>query len=386
MKYALRSIDRFHEITWHICKNVLLAFLKEGFFTQIRRYIMFKTGIVRDESYIDHRPGEFHPESHRRLETVYDMLQDSDMIGNYTDVPVREATEEELLYIHSRDYINTVAATAGRPHGFLDGDTQTSAGSYKAALRAAGGLMNAIEMVNSGELDNAFALVRPPGHHAERDRGMGFCLFNNVAIGARYAQKKLGLSKILIADWDLHHGNSTQHCFENDPTILYFSTHQYPYYPGTGSFTEVGMGEGAGYTVNVPLSTGYGDSEFNAIYQEILQPIALQFKPDLVLASVGFDIYEGDPLGGMRVTPDGFAGLTHTLMEIARLTCDGKLVLTLEGGYNLQGLRDSVKAVLKELRGESSKEGRDLSGEAEKRAIAPIIEKVREIHGRYWKV
>ena len=346
---------------------------------------MSKTGIVRDESYIDHRPGDFHPESHRRLEITYEMLNDPDMKDNYSDVPVREATEEELLYIHSKDYINLVASTAGKPYGYLDGDTQTSAGSYRAALRAAGGLMNAIEMVNSGELDNAFALVRPPGHHAERNRGMGFCLFNNVAIGARYAQNKLGLSKILIADWDLHHGNSTQHCFENDPTILYFSTHQYPYYPGTGSFTEVGMGEGAGYTVNVPLSTGYGDSEFNAIYQQILQPIALEFKPDLVLTSVGFDIYEGDPLGGMRVTPDGFAGLTHTLMEIARLTCAGKLVLTLEGGYNLQGLRDSVKAVLKELRGESTIGDRDWAGQEDQRILTPVLEKAKSIQGKYWK-
>ena len=347
---------------------------------------MLKTGIVRDESYLDHRPGEFHPESHRRLETVYDMLDDSDMTGNHPDVPVREATQEELLYIHAQDYINTVAATAGKPYGYLDGDTQTSAGSYKAALRAAGGLLNAIKMVNDGELDNAFALVRPPGHHAERNRGMGFCLFNNVAIGAVYAQKDLGLKKILIADWDLHHGNSTQHCFEADPSILYFSTHQYPYYPGTGSFAEAGRGEGEGFTVNVPLSTGFGDVEYNSIFQHVLQPIALQFKPDLVLVSAGFDIYEDDPLGGMLVTPAGFAGLTRILMEIAGQCCNGKLVITLEGGYNLQGLRDSVKAVLKELRGESPNEGRDLSGDTGIRAISPIIDQVRKIHGRHWKI
>jgi acetoin utilization deacetylase AcuC-like enzyme len=347
---------------------------------------MFKTGIVRDESYIDHRPGDFHPESHRRLETVYDMLEDPDMAGKCVNVPVREATEEELLYIHSKDYIGLVASTAGKPYGYLDGDTQTSAGSYLAALRAAGGLCNAVEMVIKGELDNAFALVRPPGHHAERNRGMGFCLFNNVAIAAVYAKRKLGLERILIADWDLHHGNSTQHSFEADPSILYFSTHQYPYYPGTGGFSEVGTGDGQGYTVNVPLSTGYGNSEFNAIYKHILQPIALEFKPDLVLVSVGFDIYEGDPLGGMAVTPEGFAGLTHTLMEIARQTCDGKIVLTLEGGYNLQGLRDSVKAVLKELCGESIIGGSDLAGEAGRAAIAPLIERVKKAQDKYWKI
>jgi acetoin utilization deacetylase AcuC-like enzyme len=241
-------------------------------------------------------------------------------------------------------------------------------------------------MVKNDELNNSFALVRPPGHHAERNRGMGFCLFNNVAIGARYAQKALGLERILIIDWDLHHGNSTQHCFEDDPSILYFSTHQYPYYPGSGDFNEVGNGKGEGHTVNVPLSTGFGDAEYIAIYRQILQPISQEFRPDLVLASVGFDIYKGDPLGGMLVTPDGFAGLTHTLMEIARLSCDGKLVLTLEGGYNLEGLRDSVKAVLKELRAETTTNDRDWSGKEDQRKLSAVLDKVKEIQGRYWRM
>jgi len=347
---------------------------------------MNKTGIVRDESYLEHQPGDFHPESRKRLETVYEMLEDPDMKENYREVLAREATGEELLFIHSKDYIDMVAATSGKPYGYLDADTQTSEGSYLAALRAAGGLCNAIEMVDNGELDNAFALVRPPGHHAEKNRGMGFCLFNNVAIGARYAQRRLGLERILIADWDLHHGNSTQHSFEDDPSILYFSTHQYPYYPGSGSFQEVGMDKGEGYTVNVPLSTGYGDAEYVAIYAQILKTIALQFNPDFVLCSVGFDIYLGDPLGGMSVSPDGFAGLTRVLMDIARESCDGKLVLTLEGGYNLEGLRHSVKAVLKELRGESTIGDRDWSGQEDQRKLAPVLEKAKSIQGKYWKI
>jgi len=346
---------------------------------------MAKTGIVQDERYMNHQMGAYHPESPRRLEVIYAMLGDADMQGNYENVPVRLAEREELLWIHSPDYVERLASTEGKEYTYLDPDTQTSPGSYEAALLAAGGLCEAISMVHSGELNNAFALVRPPGHHAERAQAMGFCLFNNVAVGARYAQEHLKLNRILVVDWDLHHGNGTQHSFEEDPSILYFSTHQYPYYPGTGSLTEVGKGKGEGFTVNVPLSMGYGDGEYLGMFEKILRPVTLEFNPEMILVSAGFDIYMEDPLGGMNVTPDGFAGLTQSIMQMANECCGGRVVITLEGGYNLQGLRDSVKAVLKELAGSSQTNTKAILSKADQRALDYVTKQVIDVQRRYWK-
>ena len=243
----------------------------------------------------------------------------------------------------------------------------------------------AVKMVNSGDLDNAFALVRPPGHHAERSRAMGFCLFNNVAIAAMYARKDLGLERILIADWDVHHGNGTQHSFEGDDSILYFSTHQYPLYPGTGSYGETGSGKGIGYTVNVPLPTGYGDGDYVSIFDKVLKPVALEYKPDLILVSAGFDIYYRDPLGSMNVTPEGFAGLTRLLMNIADECCEGKLVITLEGGYHINGQRESVKAVLEELTGIRKTSISKLISSANKSIVDFAIKPVLDNHMDFWK-
>jgi acetoin utilization deacetylase AcuC-like enzyme len=346
---------------------------------------MRKTGIVKDDKYMDHRPGAGHPESHQRLEVIYNMLEDPEMKGQLQEVPVRRATADELTLVHSPGYVSQVESTSGKDFSRLDMDTTTSSGSYEAALLAAGGLCQAISMVASGELDNAFALVRPPGHHAEMDRGMGFCLFNNVAVGARYAQESLNLDRILIVDWDLHHGNGTQHSFEEDPSILYFSSHQYPYYPGTGANNEVGVGRGEGFTVNVPLSMGYGDGEYAGIFEKIVRPVALEFDPDLILVSAGFDIHGNDPLGGMRVTPKGFAGLTASILNTARQCCDGKVVFTLEGGYDLAGLRDSVKDVLKEMAGLSETSHEDVASRADPGALEQAVNPVVQVHSRYWK-
>ena len=237
-------------------------------------------------------------------------------------------------------------------------------------------------------MKNGFALVRPPGHHAERDRAMGFCLFNNVAIGAHYALKNFSLERILIVDWDVHHGNGTQNSFYSDPRVLYFSTHRYGFfYPGSGGATEVGSGKGEGFTINAPLESGSGDSAYGNIFERILKPIALEYRPQLILVSAGFDIHYDDPLGGMEVTEKGFARLTQILMEIAEVTAQGRLVLTLEGGYDIEGEKRSVNAVLRELAQASPLDTKDLV-EKEKtgdRRIARHIHQLSEIQRRYWK-
>lgn len=227
--------------------------------------------------------------------------------------------------------------------------------------------------------------VRPPGHHAEKSRAMGFCLFNNVAVAAKYAQEHLNLGRIAIIDWDLHHGNGTQHSFENNPSILYISTHQFPHYPGTGAAGEVGTGTGEGFTVNVPLSMGYGDGEFVTIFETLLKPIVHEFSPDMILVSAGFDTYSDDPLGGMNVSPKGYAGLTRSIMDMADSCCNGKMVLTLEGGYNIQGQKDSVKEVLKELSGISKTDIIEIMETADKNKVDYAIKPVQDIQSHYWK-
>ena len=228
-------------------------------------------------------------------------------------------------------------------------DTPISPESYEVALAAAGGVLGAVDAVMEKKIRNAFCAVRPPGHHATEDTAMGFCIFNNVAVATRYIQKQYNLSKILIVDWDVHHGNGTQAAFYDDPTVLYFSVHQYPFYPGTGSEAEKGNGKGLDHTINVPLPAGSGDSDYVRVFQERLRPAALAFSPDFVLISAGFDAHESDLLGSMKVTAQGFAKLTDVVKKIAEKCCAGRLVSVLEGGYHLEGLADSVEAHIRVL-------------------------------------
>lgn len=343
-----------------------------------------KTGIVLDRRYADHCMEPDHPECPDRLEVLHSMVRAPDMREHFSVIEPRKAQKEELLTVHSPDYIQGLAETEGKACTYLGTDTRTSPFSHAAALLAAGGLCRAIDLVQAGELDNAFAMVRPPGHHAEQSKAMGFCLYNNVAVGVRYAQNQLGLGRILVVDWDLHHGNGTQHCFEDDPSVLYFSIHQVFSFPGTGKLRQVGKGSGKGRTVNIPLLAGSGDGEYTALFEKILKPIALEFKPEFILISAGFDIHVKDPLGGMRVTPRGFAAITRSILNTADACCGGKVVMTLEGGYDLQGLQDSVRMVLREMAGLQETDIEDSIAEADPKRLKVLVWRIWRIHGRHW--
>jgi len=311
-----------------------------------------KAGLVYDPIYLEHDTGD-HVENSQRLVAAISYLKETGIKEKLSCLPARPASLEELEMIHAPDYISYVKSKAEKGGGWLDPDTIMSPKSYEAALYAAGGLMGAVEAVMRGEVDNAFALVRPPGHHAIRDRAMGFCIFNNMAIAAKVALSEFSLNRILIADFDVHHGNGTQDAFYADPKVLYFSTHQYPFYPGTGWMDETGMGEGEGTTVNFPMSAGWGDEEYLRAFNEVLVPVARRFEPQLILVSAGFDVHWADNLAMMRVSVTGFAQIVMILKELAAELCQGRLVFTLEGGYNLQVVASSIKAVFDVLLGNS---------------------------------
>ena len=341
-----------------------------------------KTGIVKDRRYLDHNPGVYHIESPKRLEAIYKHLEVNKVFDLCKEIPPRFAKEEEICLIHTKYYLQSIANTAGASI-MLDPDTVTSEETYDTARLAAGGLLSLIEAVFSNEVENGFALVRPPGHHAERDRAMGFCIFNNIAIGAAYTLKRGWVDKILIVDWDVHHGNGTQNAFYNTSKVLYFSTHQYPHYPMTGRLQEVGEGEGEAYTVNVPLSAGHGDKDYLYIFNYLLKPIAYDFKPGLILVSAGFDPYIDDPLSGMGLTVNGFGYLAYVLREIANEVCDNHLILTLEGGYALKGLAHSVETVIRVLLGEDIHPPEDfLKGYSPSNSI----KKAMDFHKKFWPI
>ncbi len=340
-----------------------------------------KVGFIYDPIYLKHDTGGHVENSSRLVETVA-LLEKSRLMGKLVAISSRAATIEEVSLAHSRSHISRVQSYSARGGGWLDGDTYASPASYDVALQAAGGVLNGLDAVMAGEVNHAFALVRPPGHHATADEAMGFCLFNNVAVAAEYAKRKHKLDRILIADFDVHHGNGTQEIFYSDPKVLYFSTHEYPWYPGSGSIQEDGAGEGKGFTINVPLPAYCGDNELLRAYKEILVPMAKRFQPQLILVSAGYDPHWADQLSLMQLTCSGFAGIVSIIKELADELCQGKLLLSLEGGYHLEALSHSIKATLEVLLGNTP--GADPLGKPRGAMVPPDIDSVlKEVKARH---
>lgn len=307
------------------------------------------TALLYDERYLQHDTGKYHPERPDRVQAVWEHLQKTDFFPSLVLLKAETASLEWIETVHERSYIHEVKEACERKASSLDRDTAICEKSYEVALLAVGGVLRLIDAVFRHEAKNGFGLVRPPGHHAERDKAMGFCLFNNVAIGARYAQKQHGISRVLIVDWDVHHGNGTQHAFEEDPDIFYFSLHQYPYYPGTGHSWERGTGAGSGRTLNLPLPSGSTDRHYLEAFEKSFMPEAREFKPELILISAGFDAHRDDPLAGMNLTEAAYGQMTRDLKELARQTAEERIVSVLEGGYNLEALCQSIEAHLRAL-------------------------------------
>lgn len=336
---------------------------------------MLKTVLVTDRRYLNHHPGHRHPECPERVGTMIEMAQ-SLKRDKLSWVAPREASPDEIALCHQRDYIAEVERTAGIEHYAFDADTRTSPESYRTALLAAGGVMTAVEAVLDSAADNAFAIVRPPGHHALAARAMGFCLFNNVAIAAQWLRRR-GLKRVLIIDWDLHHGNGTQDLFYESAEVMYVSIHQFPHYPGTGSIGEIGVGEGRGFTANLPMPATFGDAEYLRAFDDFILPMCAAFKPEFVLVSAGFDCHFRDPLGAMRVSEEGFLAITRRIKRLAAEYCEGKLVHALEGGYDLRALAESGRVVIEEL-GREPDEPIAPAGDGER--VIPIIERARNAH------
>jgi acetoin utilization deacetylase AcuC-like enzyme len=302
---------------------------------------MNKVGFIYDDIFLLHDMPSGHPESKDRLIAIQNTLKQSDLWSELIHMKPRKADMKDVLAIHTKDYIEKIINFTG----YYDPDTYVSKNSVEAALYAAGAVIEAIGGCKAGSLDSAFCAVRPPGHHAEANRAMGFCIFNNIAVGARYAQKS-GYAKVFIVDFDVHHGNGTQHVFEEDNSVFYFSTHQYPHYPGTGSDSERGRGKGHGYTYNMPMHYGAGDKDYFVAFQDILPALVSNFNPDIVLVSAGYDLHANDPLAGIRVTNEGIRNIVRGILSSKK---NVPYIFCLEGGYNLASLSESVFITLKEL-------------------------------------
>jgi acetoin utilization deacetylase AcuC-like enzyme len=330
--------------------------------------------IFTSPRFADHLTPPGHPERVERFEVMQVVISEFGKRGGHVEEP-RRVTDQEVTRIHDADYLTSIKETAGRAVA-LDPDTFTSPGTFEAVSLAAGAAVSAVEHVLDGPGRRAMALVRPPGHHAERNRAMGFCFFNNIAIAAAHARAR-GLARVAIVDYDVHHGNGTQWSFYNDPSVLFISSHQYPYYPGTGAASDVGSGAGAGFTINLPLSAGATDADYELAYTKLALPVLSQFRPELILISAGFDAHMNDPLAGMRLTSPFFGRLTAAIAKVADTCCAGRVVAVTEGGYDLVALGESLRATIHALEGDegavAAPTGAAPRGEATVKAVLPHL-------------
>ena len=339
---------------------------------------MAHTGVVVDRAYLKHDPGEFHPERPERIRVLLDLAERLDG-QKFQLLEPRAANRSEIELCHGAEYVALVEATSKVNQYALDGDTITCRDSFGVGLLAVGGFLRLLDAMAAAECANGFALVRPPGHHALKNRAMGFCLFNTIAIGTRYLKQVHGAKRVLIVDWDVHHGNGTQEAFYDDASVLFISTHQFPYYPGTGAIDEIGANGGKGYTINIPLPAGCADAEYLRVFQEIVVPASDKFEPEWILVSAGFDSHRRDPLGGMNLTEEGFGAMAQILLRLAERHAGGKIAFLLEGGYDLAALNNSVAAVLNTM--QQTVRTDPLTAKSEK--IQPLIHKIRQLHENY---
>lgn len=307
-----------------------------------------RVGLVRDDRYLLHDSSR-HPENKQRLRAITADLQNRGVLELLASVEPRKADTEEIQYVHTPEYIEFVRRLCDEGYRALDHDTYINSHSYDTALLAAGGCIRAVDQVMSGEVDSVFCLVRPPGHHAEADRARGFCIFNNIGIAAEHAMRRYGLERILIVDWDVHHGNGTQAAFYRDPRVLYFSVHQRFIFPGSGAVDEIGAGEGRGYTINVPLPGGCADDDYELVMRELLVPISDAYRPELVLVSAGQDAHVRDPLAGMSLSSAAYGMMTDIVRGITDTHADGRIVMMLEGGYSPQGGPEAAFVIIDAL-------------------------------------
>lgn len=310
---------------------------------------MAKTAVFYDDLCTYHEMGYLHPESPRRLQAIKEVLNGNGVGRELIKLLPRDATEEEIALIHDKNYIERIKGTDGKELTALDPDTSANAYTWKASLRAAGGFLACVEEVAEGKAKNAYAFVRPPGHHAEKARAMGFCFFNNVAIGAEWLIRNKGIERVAIIDFDVHHGNGTQHSFYSKDDVFFASVHRFPFYPGTGAANETGEGKGKGATLNVPLPAGSDDDDHRRAISEIIIPAVERFAPEILLVSAGYDSHISDPLGGMKVTTKGYRLIMESLVEFASECCNNKLAVVLEGGYDLSALRECAEASLEAM-------------------------------------